>query len=78
MTDSIVDISGIETIQHIHDKSLFKKWTKLIPKNKTIILSEYGRKDYFIPIADVILDTEVFMSGKKEKYSYSIYSNYIE
>lgn len=60
------DISGLANINDIYDSSLFKKWIKLIPINKTIPFDKYNRKDYFIPIADVVRDNEVFTSGKKE------------
>jgi hypothetical protein len=60
------DISGLANINDIYDSSLFKKWIKLIPINKTIPFDKYNRKDYFIPIADIVLDNEVFTSGKKE------------
>ena len=60
------DISGLANINNIYESSLIKKWIKLIPINKTIPFEKYNRKDYFIPIADVVLDNEIFTSGKKE------------
>jgi hypothetical protein len=60
------DISGLSNINELYENSLIKKWIKLISKNKTILFEEYNRKDYFIPIADIVLDTEIFTSGKKE------------
>jgi len=60
------DISGLDNINDIYNSSLFKKWIKLIPIDKTIPFDKYNRKDHFIPIADIILDNEVFTSGKKQ------------
>lgn len=55
------DISGLENIDDLYDNSPIKKWIKLISIN------DYNRKDYFIPIADIILDDELITSGKKER-----------
>lgn len=60
------DISGLVTINEHYERSLIKKWIKLIPLEKTVLLEEYNRKEHFIPIADIVLDSEVFTSGKKE------------
>ena len=60
------DISGIENINEICDASLMKKWIKLIPIEKTILFEEYNRKEYFIPIADIVLDNELFTTEKKQ------------
>jgi hypothetical protein len=60
------DISGLENIEELYESSLIKKWIKLIPVEKTIALDEYNRRDHFIPIADIVLDTDVFTSGKKQ------------
>jgi len=62
----ITDISGIENINEICDVSLIKKWIKLIPIKKTILFEEYNRKEYFIPIADIVLDNELFTTEKKQ------------
>jgi hypothetical protein len=59
------DISGKENIIELYDNSSIKKWIKLIPINKTIKFEDYNRKNYFIPIADIILDTELYSSGVK-------------
>ena len=60
------DISGLENIDELYESSSIKKWIKLIPVNKTTPFEEYIRKDYFIPIADIVLDNEIFTSGKKQ------------
>ena len=60
------DISGLDNINDIYNSSLFKKWIKLIPIDKTIPFDKYNRKDNFIPIADIILDNDIFTSGKKQ------------
>jgi hypothetical protein len=60
------DISGLKNIYDLYDKSQIKKWIKLISINDTILFDDYNRKDYFIPIADIILDDEIITSGKKE------------
>lgn len=62
----MTDISGLTNINDIYESSLFKNWIKLIPINKTIPFDKYNRKDHFIQIADVVLDNEVFTSGKKQ------------
>ncbi len=60
------DITELENINDLYNSSLIKKWIKLIPIDKTLPLNEYIRKDYFIPIADVILDNEFSNSGEKQ------------
>ena len=60
------DISGLANINELYNRSLIKKWIKLIPIDKTIPFNEYNRKDYFIPIADIVLDNELLTSGKKQ------------
>jgi hypothetical protein len=60
------DISGLENINKLYESSVIKKWIKLIPIDKTIPFEEYNRKDHFIPIADIVLDNELFTSGKNE------------
>jgi hypothetical protein len=60
------DISGLANINELYENSLAKKWIKLISVDKTINFNDYNRKDYFIPIADVVLDRELFTSGKKQ------------
>jgi hypothetical protein len=62
----MTDISGLANIDEQYDISSIKKWIKLIPINKTIPFEEYNRKEYFIPIADIVLDNEVFTSGKNQ------------
>ena len=62
----IADISGIENINEMCNASLIKKWIKLIPIKKTIVFEEYNRKEYFTPIADIVLDSELFTTEKKK------------
>ena len=62
----ISNISGMENINEIRDASLIKNWIKLIPIKKTIPVEEYNRKEYFIPIADIVLDNELFTTEKKQ------------
>jgi len=59
------DISGLANINELYDSSPTKKWLKLIGIDKTIPFDEYNRKEHFIPIADIVLDTELYTSGKK-------------
>lgn len=65
-TDCAKDISGLENIDEEYNRSSIKKWIKLIPTNKTVLISEYNRREHFIPIADIVLDTEKYTSGKKQ------------
>ena len=60
------DISGLENINELYEKSITKKWIKQIPVDKTILLDDYNRKEYFKPIADIILDSEISAIGKKQ------------
>jgi hypothetical protein len=60
------DISGLENINKLHDSSSIKKWIKLIPIDKTIPFDEYNRKHNFILLANIVLDSELFTSGKKQ------------
>jgi hypothetical protein len=60
------DISGLSNINEIYENSPIKKWIKLISTDKTVPFEEYNRKDYFIPIADIVLDDEIFTSGPKD------------
>ncbi len=60
------DISGFPDISDYYNSSLIKKWIKLITIDKTISYSTYTRKDYFIPVANVVLDNEKCISGNKK------------
>jgi hypothetical protein len=60
------DISGLANITELYESSVIKKWIKLIPTDKTISFEEYNQKDHFIPIADIVLDSELFICGKKQ------------
>lgn len=60
------DISGLENIREHYEGSVIKKWIKLISISKTFSFDEYNRKGHFSKIANVILDEELFTSGKKE------------
>lgn len=63
-----IDISSKKDIDidKLYNNSPYKKWIKLIPIDKTTKFEEYNNKDYFIKIADIVLDSEVFKSGKKQ------------
>jgi len=65
-TKSSKDVSGLANITELYKSSLVKKWIKLISIDKTIQFDKYNRKDNFIPIADIVLDNELFTSGKKQ------------
>lgn len=58
-----MDISGKDT--QAYDASPTQKWIKLIPFDKTIAFEEYNRKEHFIPVAEIVLDTELSKKGKK-------------
>ena len=64
--ETIADISGLSNINELYENSLIKKWIKLIPIKKTIPFEEYNRKEYFTPIADIVLDNELFTIEKKQ------------
>lgn len=59
------DISKKENINELLEISKYKKWIKILPIQKTVSLKEYNRKEYFTHVADILLDTESFISGKK-------------
>ena len=61
------DISKLENVSNIYDNSATKKWVKLISIDDTILFDKYNRKEYFIPIVDIILDDELFTYGKKKR-----------
>jgi hypothetical protein len=77
----VTDISGMPNINELYEASLIKKWIKLIPMDKLILLDEYNRKEYFIEVADIVLDNDEKKQGtkktrhQKKKYTDSIYSN---
>lgn len=76
------DISGLDNIYKLYENSPIKKWIKLIPIHKTILLDKYNRKEYFIPIADIVLDNEVFTDGqkqgiKKRKHLFNLYPKFL-
>ena len=60
------DISGVKNINDLYNKSSIKKWIKLISLEDSILFDNYNNKDYFIPIANVIIDDEVYMNGNKK------------
>ena len=60
------DISGLADVNELYESSLTKKWIKLIPTDKTIPFEDYNRKEYFTPIADIVLDVELATSGKNQ------------
>jgi hypothetical protein len=63
----ITDISGIKNITKLYNKSIMKKWIKLISNDKTILYNDYNRKKYFKPIADIKLDNEISVNGNKKR-----------
>jgi len=60
------DISGLADINERREGSSTKKWIKLISTNKAVPFEEYNRRDYFVPIADIVIDDELSTSGKKK------------
>jgi hypothetical protein len=60
-----LDISQNKSANQLYNSSIYKKWIKAIPIHKTILFEDYNNKAYFKPIADIILDNEVFTTGKK-------------
>ena len=60
------DISGLLNIDEHYQGSPIKNWIKKIPIDKTIPFEEYHHKNYFIPIADIVLDSELCTTGKKQ------------
>lgn len=62
---SNMDISGLD-IQEKFENSPVKKWIKKIPQSRSVPIETYNRKEYFTHIADIVLDKEIFTSGKRE------------
>ena len=60
----VTDISG-KDVQEAYEEMPTKKWIKPIPYDKTIRFEDYHRKEHFIPVADIVLDTEMATKGKK-------------
>lgn len=62
------DVSGLEhtVVAELYNKSPLKKWIKLIPSQNTIKFDDYNRKEYFCHIADIVLDDELYDSGKNK------------
>ena len=63
-TPILRDISGLVNITELYNSSLIKKWIKLISLEKTIPFETYNRKGHFIPVADIVLDSELATNGK--------------
>jgi hypothetical protein len=59
------DVSQNEDAYALCDISIYKKWIKLLPIEKTVLFDDYNRKEYFKPIANILLDDEIFTTGKK-------------
>ena len=53
-------------INELYEGLAVKKWVKIIPGNNTLF-NDYNRKRYFIPVADIVLDNDVFKSGRKRR-----------
>jgi hypothetical protein len=60
------DITGLENINELYETSLIKKWIKLISVDKTIPFESYNRKEHFVPVADIVLDSEIYNIGKTQ------------
>jgi len=67
LSDLKIKTNKNEKFMDCYEKSLFKKWIKLIPFDKTISFNEYNRKEHFIHVADIILDTEQSKKGIKKR-----------
>lgn len=52
-------------INNSFNNSPIKKWIKLIPTDNTISFDKYKRKNHFIHVANIVLDNDVFTTGKK-------------
>jgi len=61
-----MDITEQENVEELIESSPYKKWIKLIPTSKTVLLEEYNRKEHFVLVADIVLDKDIFSSGKKQ------------
>ena len=61
------DISGkkITDVKYLIEKSVLKKWIKLIPTDKTMLFENYKNKKYFKPIGEIVLDTDEY-NGKRK------------
>jgi hypothetical protein len=55
---ALMKLNTTEDLHELYNKSIFKKWIKLIPDEKTTLFEEYNRNEYFTLVADVILDNE--------------------
>jgi hypothetical protein len=56
----------LNSVNKYYQNSLVKKWIKLVPLNNLVLFENYNRKDYFTPVADIVLDTEVYTYGDKK------------
>lgn len=61
----MADISGKENVKELKENSPVKNWIKLI-SGKMALFDEYNNRKLFNHVADIVLDTEVWTSGKKE------------
>lgn len=48
-----------------YENCFFKNWVKLQPENKVFKLENYNNKNYFLPVANVVLDDELKNGIKK-------------
>ena len=60
------DITGLENIDEEYESALTKKWIKRISLDNTISFESYNRNTYFVPVADIVLDTEISTNGKSK------------
>lgn len=61
------DISGLANINELYANSLIKKYVKQISLDKTINFETLPQKSHFIPVADIVLDTDINDKGKKKR-----------
>ncbi len=63
----IKDISGKECVIEKYNDAETKLWIKLILASRTIPLDEYNRREYFILVANIVLDNDMNKDGKKKR-----------
>lgn len=51
----------------VDNTRLQSNWIKRITRNKTIDIKDYNRREYFIPVASVVLDNETYKNGRKKR-----------
>jgi dimeric dUTPase (all-alpha-NTP-PPase superfamily) len=61
------DISRHDDIFERYQTSLFRKWIKTIPIEKTILFEEYTQREYFTHVANIVSDNELNALGVKKR-----------